>query len=66
MGKKQVCTVSGAEGGQVHNLLHLEETGWFFRTVLPATPHTLLGMGRPCSTASVAHPTGGTFRSIVD
>lgn len=28
-----------------------EETGWLCRTVLPAAPHTLLGMGRPCPTA---------------
>ena len=65
-GKSRSALWVEQRGGQVHNLLHLEETGWFFRTVLPATPHTLLGMGRPCSTASVAHPTGGTFRSIVD
>lgn len=59
--------LSGTKGGQVHTLPHLEESGWFLRTVLPCNPRTTLAWEDPSLLPlTLAQPRGGAFRSLVE
>ena len=60
--------LSGTKGGQVHTLPRLEESGWFFRTVLLCNHPTTLAWEDPVLLPlTLAQPWGGgAFRSLVD
>ena len=58
--------LSGTKGGQVHALLRLEESGWFFRTVLPCNPPTALSWEDYCPWHWPSPGVGGAFRFLVD
>ena len=52
--------LSGTKGGQVHTLPCLEESGWFFRTVLPCKHPTTLAWEDPAlPPLTLAQPRGG-------
>lgn len=52
--------LSGTKGGQVHTLPRLEESGWFFRTILPCNhPTTLAWEDSALLPLTPAQPRGG-------